>query len=131
MDELRLEIGRDMRRHKGPKEFAERVAAKVREGIPTPENPSPLTKTGPYATGATAATVHVRQSRRRKGQRVGGQYMPTYEVYSLSDIMNLLEYGTGDDNPDSRSPWGPHTPTPVFAPFAKAAFFFGGTPDGG
>lgn len=78
----------------------------------------------PYATGDYLKRIkkrklskwyrgHMRNYlKRHKG-------MPIGQVYNDSDIAHLVEYGTGPDNPDSRSPWGPNTPTPEFAPMRK------------
>ncbi|WPH57640.1 hypothetical protein [Mycobacterium phage WXIN] len=48
----------------------------------------------------------------RKGFLVGS-------VYNDDDKAHWIEYGTMEDKPGSRSPWGPHTPTPEFAPMRR------------
>jgi hypothetical protein len=128
-DEIKLKIGREMATDKRPKYFAEEVQlhAQLYEA-PAPWNHHPLTKTGPYATGAFAETIKLRQSHRGVGIG-GGQFLPSFEIYSNSPIAHFLEYGTGVDNPDSQSPWGPNTPTPAFNIFGNTAQHFGGTPD--
>jgi uncharacterized protein (TIGR02266 family) len=42
-------------------------------------------------------------------------------VSTDNEHAGFIEYGTGPDNPGSRSPWGPNTPTPEFAPAAVTA----------
>lgn len=54
----------------------------------------------------------------RKGMHVG-------TVYNDSDISHFIEYGTGPDKPGSKSPFGPDTPTPEFAPARRAAAIMG------
>lgn len=79
-----------------------------------------------YATGHFVESIQVRRIKRwwRKT-------MPNYEVYSTDpDLADMLEEGTGRDKPDSRSPWGPNTPTPAYFTFTKTAAHFAGTPDG-
>lgn len=125
LDEIKIKVERD-------KEFKfkfKREAEKVHDHwankeAPSPENPHPLTKTGPYATGAYQASIKMRQMRGGLGR-----FMSGWEVYTDSPIAHFIEYGTKIDNPESRSPWGRFTPTPVFAPAAKTAFHFGGTVD--
>lgn len=47
--------------------------------------------------------------------------VPMGVVYNDSDVAHFIEYGTEADYPESRSPWGPNTPTPEFAPMRKTA----------
>jgi hypothetical protein len=71
----------------------------------------------------------ISSSRSRFGRAADGlgRFLAAWEVYSDHENANFIEYGTGPDKPGSRSPWGPNTPTPEFAPFGKAAHRFGGT----
>lgn len=92
------------------KEFADQVCAEVRAETPVD-------------TGEAAASVHVEKRKPRGG-------MPRWAVISRLWRFGFLEYGTGPDNADSKSPFGPDTPTPEFAPFAKVAHRHGGTVDG-
>jgi len=80
-----------------------------------------------YATGEFVASIEIERRRNLKGQFEAG---PQWRVVSHDPKANLLEYGTGDDAPDTHSPWGRHTPTPEYATFAKTSFHYGGTPDG-
>ena len=123
-NELKVKIGHDEEARLKLKRFAEKVKEKWIEESPRPGHRHPLTKTGPYATGAYVASLHIRQSRSRLGR-----FLPNYEVYTNSPIAHFLEYGTKIDAPGTHSPWGRFTPTAVYAPAAKAAFHFGGTPD--
>lgn len=125
--QLRFAVTKEMATDLRPKKFAEEVRDHLRyKEIPAPWNPSPLTKTGPYATGAAAMSVEVRQTR-----AANGRFLPAFVVYSLSPIMHFLEYGTLEDKPGGHSPWGPNTPTPIFAPFAHTALYYHGTMDDG
>ncbi|SRX93563.1 hypothetical protein MSP7336_01802 [Mycobacterium shimoidei] len=78
----------------------------------------------PVDTGKTRASIHVEKPRTRANG------LPWRRVISRYWKMHLIEFGTGPDDPDSKSPFGPDTPTPAFAPFEKAAHEFGGTMDG-
>lgn len=76
----------------------------------------------PYDTGAYAESISVKQLRGERGRFVSG-----FQVVSSSPWANFIEFGTGNDKPGSRSPWGPFTPTPAFFPASKTAFYFKGT----
>lgn len=78
----------------------------------------------PYDTGSYVDSIEIRQNRNRRGRFVAG-----WTVFTDHPHAVFLEDGTGVDKPGSRSPWGPNTPTPEFAPAARTAFHFGGTPD--
>lgn len=73
-----------------------------------------------YETGRYRESIKVERQRKRFG-------MPRYAVVTNDPNANFIEYGTGPDKPGSRSPWGPYTPTPEFAPAGKTALHFGGT----
>jgi hypothetical protein len=80
-----------------------------------------------YATGEYVASIQVARRRNRRGQFSNG---PAWMVVTDDDKANLLEYGTGADAEDTHSPFGPDTPTPVYATFAKTALHYKGTSDG-
>jgi predicted phage gp36 major capsid-like protein len=89
-----------------------------------------------YATGKFVESIHVARRRNARGQFQAG---PAWRVESNDDKANLLEYGTGVDAPgghatwvdlDGVRHWGPNTPTPAYATFAKTALHYGGTSDG-
>lgn len=73
-----------------------------------------------------AESIEVRQGRRRGG-RFAGRFLSHYEVRTDHPNANFIEFGTARDKPGSRSPWGPNTPTPEYAPAAKTAHHFRGT----
>lgn len=76
----------------------------------------------PYQTGDYRA--HIKKVTPRWYQRIKKflrDGIPIGSVYNDSDVAHFVEYGTDIDNPDSRSPWGPNTPTPEFAPMRKTA----------
>lgn len=128
MDDLRLEIGREMRTDIRPKRFAEEVRDHWQGIAMSPANPHPATKTGPYSTGAYRASIKVRQMRIAKGSPGAGRFLPTFEVYTTSPIAHFLEYGTGIDAEGTHSPWGRFTPTHPYAFALKTALHFHGTP---
>lgn len=74
----------------------------------------------PYQTGDYIA--HLKKRMPRKYQRIKNflkSGMPIGAVYNDSDVSHFVEYGTDEDKPGSRSPWGPKTETPEFAPMRK------------
>lgn len=77
----------------------------------------------PYATGNYLAHIKKVKLSRYYRMRVRNYLkrygLPIGQVYNDSPIAHFIEYGTGPDKPDSRSPWGPNTPTPEFAPMRK------------
>lgn len=96
-----------------------------------------------YATGQFVESIQVKRRRKdfAKDPRARGQFAagPAWRVESDDDKANLLEYGTGVDAPgghatwvdlDGVRHWGPNTPTPAYATFAKTALHYGGTSDG-
>jgi hypothetical protein len=106
------------------KAFAEEVAAYWRD-VAWPESAvAGQWPDHPYDTGEYQNSIKVRQNRSERGR-----FMAGFTVYSDSPNANFIEYGTGPDKPGSRSPWGPHTPTPEFAPAGRTAHHFGGTTD--
>lgn len=74
----------------------------------------------PVRSGKYAASVKVKKVRGGKA-KVGTDYWKAH----------FIEFGTGPDESDSKSPYGPDTPTPAFAPGAKTAARYGGTLDAG
>lgn len=76
----------------------------------------------PYDTGAYRDSIGI--SRLRSGL---GRFVAGWKVSTDHHDANFIEYGTGIDKPGSRSPWGPNTPTPEFAPAAMTAHHFLGT----
>jgi len=82
-------------------------------------------KIAPVDEGEFAASIHVKRVRTRRGAA------PHYWVGSKHWRAHMIEFGTKADPPDSKSPFGPNTPTPEFGVFAKTAAHFGGTVEGG
>lgn len=83
----------------------------------------------PYSTGDYVAHVKKKKLPLRQRlfiKRTLRQGVPIGQVYNDSDIAHLVEYGSGSDKPDSRSPWGPKTPTPEFAPMRKTVALMNG-----
>lgn len=76
----------------------------------------------PYETGGYRESIAVEQDR-----DAGGRFLSAFKVISRHPDANFIEFGTGDDKPGSRSPWGPFTPTPAFHPAGSTALFFRGT----
>lgn len=109
------------------KAFAEQVKTHLTEVVWPSSTGSILGAGHPYETGDFIDSVKIRQERRPKGSRLGGQFMAGYEIYSDHPNANFIENGSGPDKPGSKSPWGPNTPTPEYAPFARTAHHFGGT----
>ncbi len=76
----------------------------------------------PYETGDYVASIKKRKLPMRsriwmkralaRGALVGA-------VYSDSPVAHFIEYGTDVDYPESKSPWGPNTPTPEFSPMRR------------
>lgn len=127
--EIGLKISKDLQVKRGTKEFAERVALHAKlewdtanEGVQEGPGAPPHT----YEHGDYRDSIHAEKRRERflnKG------WWPHWWVGSNHPQAHMLEYGTLPDRPGSRSPWGPNTPTPEFAIFAKTAHHFRGTPD--
>ena len=64
INELQVKVTNDVRRSLRPRKFAEEVRDHwANKEAPSPWNPSPLTKTGPYATGDYAESIEIRQDR--------------------------------------------------------------------
>lgn len=120
--EISLKIGKDNDVLIRTKKFAEEVRDYWRDvAWPTSVgNHGPGVH--PYDTGAYAASIQVARNRGGLGRFIAG-----FKVFSDSPHANFIEFGTGPDKPGSRSPWGPFTPTPAFAPAGKTALFFDGT----
>lgn len=72
----------------------------------------------PKKTGHYAAGIKVQQTKTNK-----------VRVVATAWYSHFIEYGTGPDKKKG-SKFGPDTPTPEFAVFAKAAAAFGGTANG-
>lgn len=72
----------------------------------------------PKDTGHYAAGIEVQKTKTGK-----------VRVVATAWYSHFIEYGTGPDTKQG-SPFGPDTPTPEFAVFAKAAAAFGGTSEG-
>lgn len=87
----------------------------------------------PIMTGEYAASVEVRRRPERAFKK-----LPQYWVGTRLWYAHFIEYGTGND---SKGGWrfiprlgrmvGELTPTPEFAPAARTAHHFSGTPDSG
>jgi len=73
----------------------------------------------PYDTGAYRESIKIRRNRGGLGRFIAG-----WQIYSDSPNAVFIEFGTGPDKPGSRSPWGPFTPTPEFAPAGKTELYF-------
>lgn len=117
--EIELKIRKDAEvRLKGKRE-AEQIRDEIRAETPVLDSPAP-----DRVQGEAAASVHVEKRKDHNG-------MPAWWVGSRLWYFHFLEYGTGPDKPGSKSPFGPDTPTPEFAPFAKVAHRHGGTLDSG
>lgn len=85
-------------------------------------SPKPGSADHRYATGDYLAHIKKKKlSRWYRGhmKNLLRKGIPIGMVYNDSDIAHFVEYGTGPDNPDSRSPFGPDTPTPEFAPMRR------------
>lgn len=120
--EIRLKIEQDSRKpgsevKRATKREAEEVAAWWRDV----EAPSPG-PAHPYSTGDYRESIHVEQNR-----DVRGRFLAGFTVITRHPNAGFIEFGTGPDKPGSRSPWGPNTPTPEFAPAGKTAHHFRGT----
>jgi HK97 gp10 family phage protein len=108
--ELEAKVRKDAELRLKSKDEAEKVCDEIRAETPK-------------RTGAAAASVHVEKRKDRDG-------LPHWWVGTRLWYFHFLEFGTGPDNPDSKSPFGPDTPTKEYAPFAKVAHRHGGTTDG-
>lgn len=103
------------------KEEAEKVAVYWRDvawptSIGTP--PAKMPAHG-YETGSYKESIHVEQLRSGLGRFLAG-----FQVITRHPNANFIEFGTGVDKPGSRSPWGPNTETPEFAPAVRTEFYF-------
>lgn len=76
-----------------------------------------------YETGGYRESIKVKQNRSPRT----GRFKKFWTVYTNHHDANFIEFGTKRDKPGSRSPWGPYTPTPEFAPAALTAIRFRGT----
>lgn len=108
--DLEQQIRKDAQMRLKSKEVAEEVRDEIRAETPVD-------------TGKAAASVHVEKRKDRRG-------MPAWWVGTRLWYFHFIENGTGPDKPDSKSPFGPDTPTKEYAPFAKVAHRHGGTTDG-
>ncbi|MCV7208412.1 HK97 gp10 family phage protein [Mycolicibacterium canariasense] len=109
--EIESKIRRDAELKLKSKEGAEAIRDEVRAETPV-------------RTGRAAASVELEKRPDHDG-------LPAWWVGSRLWYFAFIEYGTEADPPDSKSPFGPDTPTPEFAPFGKVAHRHGGTLDGG
>ena len=89
------------------KDFAEQIRDEIRAETPVD-------------TGHAAASVVAEKRKDRDG-------LPAWWVGSRSSYFHFIEKGTGPDKEGSKSPFGPDTPTPEFAPVAKVVHRHGGT----
>lgn len=108
--EIEAGIRKDAEMRLKTKEAAEKIRDEIRAETPV-------------RTGKAAASIHVEKRKDRRG-------MPTWWVGTRLWYFHFIENGTGPDKADSKSPFGPDTPTPEYAPFAKVAHAHGGTTDG-
>jgi hypothetical protein len=123
--EIIAKISRDDEPRRGAKKLAEEVKQYIQTvTAPRPGPDHPYSQGGP---GSYVESIKVSQDRIPKGEIGAGRFLSTFTVSSDHPNANFIEFGTGPDKPGSRSPWGPNTPTPEFAPFGRAAHHFGGT----
>lgn len=73
----------------------------------------------PVRTGKYAASITIEDRSDVDG-------FPAKRVVAKAWYAHFIEFGTGPDKNGSKSPFGPDTPTPAFAPRAKTAAEFGG-----
>lgn len=73
----------------------------------------------PIDSGDAVASVKIREVRKPRNG------LPARTIFSDDPIFHMLEYGTKADPPDSKSPYGPDTPTKAYAPFGQAKARFG------
>lgn len=121
-EELAIKISKDKRIPAQSRALALRVQMRV---IKEFEAQGPH----PYETGEFIHSIRVERIRWRGELGRFSKGFSQYSVVTDNAHAWAIEYGTGPDAPGTRSPWGPNTPTPEFAPFAKAAHHFGGTAD--
>jgi hypothetical protein len=119
--EIGLKVSKDLEVRRKVGQFAEEVANTAKHIWD--ETTLAISGPGhPYQTGDFRESIHA-ERRRDRGR------WPHWWVGSEHPHANMLEHGTGVDKPGSHSPWGPNTPTPEFAIFARTAFHYRGTPD--
>lgn len=76
-------------------------------------------QTGDYRSSIKKKNLNLRQRLFIKSTLNKG--IPIGVVYSNDEKAHWIEYGTAKDNPNSRSPYGPDTPTPAFRPMNRTA----------
>lgn len=113
--EIRAEIERKIRADAELKVKSKDLADEVRDH---------WRSVSPVDSGEYAASVHVEKRKDRNG-------LPHWWVGTRDWKAHFIEYGTGSDPDGTNSKFGRDTPTPEFAPAAKTAHHFGGTPDEG
>lgn len=104
--EIRAQVQRDDQLDTANEDLAQQVKAYVQSQTP-------------IDTGDAVASIQIREVRKPRNG------LPARTVYSDDPMFHMIEYGTKADPPDSKSPYGPDTPTPAFAPFGKAKARFG------
>lgn len=120
--EMSLKISHDPEVKIKTKAYAEEVAAYWRD-VAWPTAVGSKTGAGhPYETGRYRDSIKVEQNRTSLGRFAAG-----FTVITRDPNAGFIEYGTGRDKPGSRSPWGPFTETPEYAPAARTAHHFHGT----
>lgn len=112
--EIEIGISKDLAVKRGTKEFAEEVRDYAKR-LWLESGPHP------YETHHFVETIHAEKRRDAAG------HWPHWAVVSDDEKANMLENGTGPDKPGSKSPYGPNTPTPEFAIFARTAHHYRGT----
>ena len=118
--EMQLAIEKDEGVHRRIDSIAEEVVRTAKMLSPVPPGDWPQTPT----TGAYRAAWHKERAVGRK--LTGGRWLPQYTVVNDDPKAVFIEYGTGPDKPDSKSTWGPNTPTPEFAIARRTAAIWGG-----
>lgn len=116
--EIEAKIRKDAEVKLKSKGEAEKIRDEVRAETPILKKPSSKRN-----AGDAAASVHVEERKDRDG-------LPHWWVGTRLWYFHFLELGTKADPEDSKSPFGPDTPTKEYAPFAKVAHRHGGTTGG-
>jgi len=124
--EVMMKIGKDEEVAIRTKAVAQEVQAYWKDiAWPTTGAPgqSVLGPGHPYETGEYRDSIEIARNRSAET----GRFVAGWKVFSNHWVANFVEFGTAIDKPGSRSPWGPNTPTPEYAPASRTAHHFRGT----